>query len=123
LWDAAGTDLDAGTLTRSGDNLHQPVAIGAKGNFTITYHIVFTDGNDAVGVVRFSVGTGVAPPVPDAARQRADLALAAQHAHDIDPISGLFLVLDVVVVTAVALMFFITRASSRRRAESEADPI
>lgn len=112
VWDAAGADVDAGTLSRAGDTLRQPVAIDRTGNFTMTYHVVFAGGHDTVGVVRFSVGTGVAPPVPDAARQRADEALAAQHTHDIDPLSGVFLVLDVVVVAAVALLLF---SNPRRR--------
>jgi methionine-rich copper-binding protein CopC len=119
LWDSAGADLDTGDLTRVGDVLRRPVAIRGAGDFTLTFHIVFTDGHDCLGVVRFSVGTGVAPALPDAARQRADQALAAQHTHDIDPLSGAFLVLDVVVVAAVALLLF---SNPRRRRQVRRRP-
>lgn len=121
VFDAASADLDAGTAARVGDDvLRQTVAIRATGNFTIAYHVVFTDGHDTVGVVRFSVGTGVAPPTPAPAQQRADEAVAEQHDHDIDPISGTFLVLDVVVVAGVVLLLF---SNPRRRRSAAARKI
>src|SRR4051794_30591738 len=37
VWDAAGTDLDTGALTRLGDSgLRQPVSIRGPGDFTLT---------------------------------------------------------------------------------------
>ena len=113
VWDAAGSDLDTAALSDSGgQTLSQPVAIRSTGNFTVAYHVVFTDGHDVIGVLRFSVGTGMAPPVPPAAQQRADQQVALQHEHGIDPLSGSLLVLDVVVVAAVALLLF---SNPRRR--------
>jgi hypothetical protein len=97
--------VGTGDLTLvGGRQLRQPVRIAARGNYTIAYHITFEDGSDLIGVVRFSVGTGVAPPVPDAAGQRADEDLAQQHVHDIDPMSGVLLVADLAVLVAVALL-------------------
>ena len=103
--DADRRQVGSGDLSLVGERqLRLPVRITARGNYTAAYHITFEDGSELTGVVRFSVGTGVSPPVPDAAGQRADEELAQQHNHDIDPMSGVLLVADLVVLVAVALL-------------------
>jgi methionine-rich copper-binding protein CopC len=118
--DGSRRSVGSGDLRRVGDRkLSQPVRITAAGNYTVAYHIEFEDGSDLIGVVRFSVGTGAAPPVPDIAGQRADEAAALQHNHDIDPMSAVLLVVDLAVLVGVVLLLF--RRPGRRWTVPPAD--
>jgi copper resistance protein C len=98
--DGAGSVVNAGTLRESGtDGLAQPIRNPAPGTFTVTYHVVFADGQERIGSVRFSAGTG-APP--------SDVTVPAEsHVHGVDPVSAVLLVADVVVLLgAVVLLLF-----------------
>ncbi len=119
----AGTSVLAGSARRTGRALRQPVSIAASGNYTVVFHIEFTDGSDLVGTVRFSVGTGVAPPALPAADRRAGEAAVSQHEHGVDPLSGILLVADVVVLLGVVIL--LSRRDRRwtaRAALDAADP-
>lgn len=104
--DSSGTDVGTGEPRGYGRaGLRLSVAIRSIGEFTIAYHVVFGDGTDLTGVLRFSVGTGVAPsPLTAGQVQRARQAVAAGHVHTVDPVSGTLLVADVVVLIGVLLM-------------------
>ncbi|MEV6926539.1 copper resistance protein CopC [Dactylosporangium sp. NPDC051485] len=104
--DATGRFVDdGGDLRADGDTLRLPVTLTGTGDFTVVYHVVLASGADAVGVTRFSVGTGVAPPVPPDGEREAQLASAVGHQHgDIDPFGATLLAIDAAVVFAVALL-------------------
>ncbi|SCG59016.1 copper resistance CopC family protein [Micromonospora halophytica] len=106
--------LDAGSRTvadgdpvRSGSTrLRLPVDISATGDYTVAYHVTFTDGTTATGAHRFSVGTGVAPAPLDAAARRAGTDAVTAHAHRIDGFSATLLVVDgAVLAGALALLW------------------
>lgn len=90
--------------TGVGNSLIQGVRIDRAGNFTVVYHVVFTDGADEQGSLRFSVGLGVPPP---------KLATAAGHGHGIDPASAVLLALDGAVVLGVVLLLLARRPRAR----------
>jgi methionine-rich copper-binding protein CopC len=114
VWDAAQNSVDTGTLTASGLSLRQPVAITSAGNYTVAYHVVFTDGTDTIGVRSFSVGTGAPPPVPPAALQQAAVnSVESGHDHGVDPASALLLLVNVIVLAVIA--FLLLRRPARRR--------
>ena len=95
----------ADSPVRSGDSLIQPVAIRGPGDFTIVYHVVFTDGGDVEGSRRFSVGTGV-PPNTSAA------VPAVAHDHGVDPVSAVLLLIDGAVALGVLFLLLIRRPGS-----------
>lgn len=98
--DRAGSAVNTGQLGRvGGDRLRQPVAISSAGDFTVAYHVVLTDGQEVIGSMRFSVGTGQAPVGAAAAD--------APHAHGIDPVSAVVLVIDGAVLLGVLVMLFL----------------
>ncbi|UQU67741.1 copper resistance protein CopC [Couchioplanes caeruleus] len=92
------------TPEAAGYELSRPVRLTGTGVFTMVFHVAFTDGRDAAGEIRFSVGTGVAPP---AVRRAA--AAAAGHDHGPDPLSAGLLLLDGAVVAVVALRLALGR--------------
>lgn len=103
--DSAGAETGTGDPSRyGGTGLRLPVSIRSAGDYTVAYHVVFADSSDVIGVLRFSVGTGV-PPSPLAANQirQARQAVADSHVHTVDPLSGTLLVADVVVLVGVVL--------------------
>lgn len=106
--DDAGHDVGSGTAVRAGGTgLRLTVAITAAGDYTVAFHVVFDDGHDATGFVRFSVGTGVAPsgPAPVAAAE----APHTGHEHGVDSVSAVLLIADLLVVIAVPAMLLRTR--------------
>jgi methionine-rich copper-binding protein CopC len=114
VWDAAQNSVDTGTLSASGLSLSQPVAIRASGNYTVAFHVVFTDGTETIGVRSFSVGTGVPPPLPPAAlQQAAENAVQSGHDHGVDPASAVLLLVNVIVLGVIA--FLLLRRPARRR--------
>lgn len=119
--DAAGRAVSTGEPTRSGtDALRLPLGIRGTGDFTIAYHVVFADGADLFGALRFSVGTGVPPaPLPAAEVQRARQQLDAAHQHSVDPLSAVVLVADGVVLVGGLLVLFLRPRPGRRRAGAD----
>lgn len=119
--DDAGREVGSDEVTRSGiDELRLPVHITAPGVYTVAYHVRFTDGTDVIGVLRFSVGTGIAPPVVNAAEQReAEALVLAGHNHDVDPLSASIMVVDAVVLIGVILLLM--RRPAPRRFLDESD--
>jgi methionine-rich copper-binding protein CopC len=111
--DASGAEVGSGDVSRAGQELRLPVSIGRAGVYTIAFHVTFVDGSDLIGVVRFSVGTGVAPPPADAAARRAAEAAVTGHTHDIDSLSASLLVVDAVVGIGVVIALFL-RPRDRR---------
>ena len=106
LWNAAGRALDTGApLSVRGDVLSRPVTITAAGNYTVTYHMVCTDGTESVGAVHFSVGTGVPPAAATAERPAIDPAGAGTHDHTgVDPVGAALLAVDALVLAAAVLL-------------------
>lgn len=104
--DVSGARADTGQLDRYGrTGLRLPVAIRATGDYTVAWHVAFEDGNEVVGVLTFSVGTGVPPPhLSAAAARRATDALSSGHDHSVDPLSATVLVADLVVLVAVVVL-------------------
>lgn len=114
LWDATGRPLDTGApLTAHGNSLSRRVTIPGSGDYTVTYHLVFADGSDAVGAVHFSVGTGTPPSAPSPAAEAAEAAAGAHQHTGVDPLGGSLLIVDVVVL-AGALLLLATRPRTRR---------
>ncbi|RGC65441.1 hypothetical protein C5N14_28605 [Micromonospora sp. MW-13] len=112
---------DAEPTLAGSTRLRLPVRIGAAGDYTIAYHVTFTDGTTATGAHRFSVGTGVAPaPLDDAAR-RASTDAVATHGHGIDGFSAFLLVIDGAVL-AVALALLWLRPRGGRPMSLRVDP-
>jgi hypothetical protein len=102
VWDSAGKSHDSGALSQIGGVLSQPLRLTAAGNYSCTYHVVLEDGSEAVGRIRFSVGTGEPPPVTvPAAQAAAEATGASGHEHGVDPLSLGLLVADVLVVIVV----------------------
>jgi methionine-rich copper-binding protein CopC len=104
--DGSGTEVGTGAVVRAGSaGLRLPVSIRSTGDYTIAYHVVFDDGTDVIGVLRFSVGTGVPPPRLDTAQAaKVRRSVAAGHEHTVDPLSGSLLVVDLVVLVSVVLL-------------------
>ncbi|MER5705514.1 copper resistance protein CopC, partial [Micromonospora sp. NPDC002296] len=120
--DVESRTVTDGEPTKAGSTrLRLPVSIGAAGDYTIAYHVTFTDGSTATGAHRFSVGTGVAPaPLDDAARQ-AGVDVVVEHGHGIDGFSAFLLVIDGAVL-AVALALLWLRPRGGRAASLRLDP-
>jgi methionine-rich copper-binding protein CopC len=116
--DEAGQEVSIGEPTRSGtDALRLPLEIRGTGDFTVAYHVVFVDGADLFGVLRFSVGTAVPPAaLPAAQVQRARQRLDAAHRHSVDPLSAMVLVADGVVLAGGLLVLFLRPRPGSRRA-------
>ncbi|MEV8513839.1 copper resistance CopC family protein [Dactylosporangium sp. NPDC051484] len=114
--DGTGKALTAGVEARAvGSTLHLPVTFTTNGDFTVVYHVVLANGDDAVGVARFSIGTGVAPSVPPRSVQDDELASATAHQHGgVDPLGGTLLLIDVLVVFGAGLLL-ISRPGPVRR--------
>ncbi|MBY8870804.1 copper resistance protein CopC [Micromonospora sp. PLK6-60] len=103
---------DRGTAVTTADprpaeprTLRLPLDAGLTGDLTVAWHVSFRDGGQSQGTVRFSVGTG-RPPAPAGAQlDRAAADLLDSHAHGIDPLSAVLLVVNgVVVLGAVTLL-------------------
>jgi copper resistance protein C len=123
--DAAGTDLATGDYDLPDPRrMALPVRIGATGDFTVAYHVTFPDGTSATGAYRFSVGTGRAPaPLDEAARLAATDSIT-EHAHSVDGLSAVILVVDAAVLFGVLALLWL-RPRDRRpmtlRASEAAD--
>ncbi|MDG4766094.1 copper resistance protein CopC [Solwaraspora sp. WMMD406] len=107
--DDAGTVHNAGPLRPGPDHqLRQPVRLGdVTGDLTVAYHVEFTDGGEARGVLRFSVGTG-RPPA--SAQPDVDALLAeAGHVHNIDPLSGILLAANALLVAGICALLMLRR--------------
>ncbi|TCB96780.1 copper resistance protein CopC [Micromonospora zingiberis] len=120
--DSTGKPVNDGRARTDGEaGLRQAVRLTASGDYSIAYHITFTNGQDATDVLRFSVGTGIAPqdtsPVPD------PILDAADHAHGIDPIGATLLVVDGVVLVAVLVLLLLRRPHNRRRSPAEPETV
>lgn len=115
--DNAEREVGTGDAARTGRRgLRLAVSIRAAGDYTTAYHVVFEDGSDAVGVLRFSVGTGVAPqPLGAGAVRQAQQAVVSGHDHGVDPLSGGLLVIDFAVFVGVVLMLMRRRTAPRPR--------
>ncbi|MGW1059060.1 copper resistance CopC family protein [Micromonospora rubida] len=120
--DVESRTVTDGEPTRAGSTrLRLPVSIGAAGDYTIAYHVTFTDGSTATGAHRFSVGTGVAPaPLDDAARQ-AGVDAVAEHGHGIDGFSAFLLVVDGAVLAVVLALLWL-RPRGGRAVSMRLDP-
>lgn len=112
--DEAGSPVNSGALARHGDTLAQPVRIRARGNHTVAYHVVFDDGSDAHGTLRFSVGTGVPPPPLEPQAHQAAEATVARHEHSVDPMSAILLLADAAVGLGVLALLYRRRPGRRR---------
>lgn len=108
--DSAGATVNDGRVRTDGESgLRQPVRLTRPGDYSVAYHVTFTNGQDDTGVLRFSVGTGVAPratgEIPDAIPE-------ADHAHGVDPLGATLLVVDGLVLIAVLVLLL--RPARRR---------
>ncbi|MEV6693469.1 copper resistance CopC family protein [Micromonospora sp. NPDC051196] len=115
--DSTGNAVNEGRVRGDGKTgLRQSVRLTGPGDYSIAYHITFTNGQDATGVLRFSVGTGAPPQgiadVPDPILDEAD------HAHGIDPLGATLLVLDGLALVVVLIMLL----RPRRRSPAATDP-
>ncbi len=119
--DGSGAEVGSGDPARSGPTgLRLPVSIRSTGDYTVGYHVVFHDGTELVGALRFSVGTGVPPPPLGAAQvQPVAPAVAAGHDHAVDPLSASLLVADLAVLVGVVLLL---RRRPRPRPQTDIPP-
>ncbi|TDC85667.1 copper resistance protein CopC [Micromonospora sp. KC606] len=120
--DDAGRTVSDGEPRRAGSTrLRLPLRIGAAGDYTVAYHVTFTDGTTDTGVHRFSVGTGVPPAPLGAAALRASTDAVAAHAHRIDPFSAALLFVDGVVLAVILALLWL-RPRDGRAMSLRADP-
>ncbi|MFC0529842.1 copper resistance CopC family protein [Phytohabitans kaempferiae] len=115
VFDDSGAEVGDGGYDQPAPRLIRlPVDIGADGAYTVAYHVTFPDGTSVTDVYRFSVGTGRAPAPLDAAEREARTEAVSEHAHQIDTLSAVLLVIDgAVLLVAVALLWL--RPRGRRR--------
>ncbi|MFI5845728.1 copper resistance protein CopC [Catenuloplanes sp. NPDC051500] len=96
----AGTTVDAGDMrVDSPRSLLLPIRLSGPGTFTAVYHVELRDGREGSGVVRFSVGTGIAPPTPS-----VPAGATGGHEHGIDGLSAVLLTVDLLVLAGALLM-------------------
>jgi hypothetical protein len=113
---AAGDEVNAGPTVRDGEHaLRQPIAVRDRGDYTVAFHVEFTDGSDLSGARFFSVGTGV-PPMSGSARREAAVASVSAHTHGVDPLSAVMLVANLVTALVVLLLLRRRRVSTAPRA-------
>ena len=110
--DSTGSTVNDGQIRAAGETgLRQPVRVTLAGDYSVAYHITFTNGHDDSGVLRFSVGTGTAPldtgEIPEA------IPDSEGHAHGIDPFGATLLVVDGIVLLVVLALLM--RPARRRR--------
>ncbi|WP_460846752.1 copper resistance protein CopC [Phytohabitans suffuscus] len=99
--DSASVSLDRGELTASGPRtVRQPIEAVGVGTVVVGYHVVFDDGSQTSGSVRFSVGTGTAPAAADGAQLDASI----HGGHGVDPLGATLLVVDLAVLIGVLVM-------------------
>ncbi|HEV7963651.1 MAG TPA: copper resistance protein CopC [Actinoplanes sp.] len=108
VWDTAGRSKNSAPLSENGNDLSQPIAISAAGNFACAYHIVFSDGSDTTGVIHFSVGTGVPPSAS------LQPPAGAQHDHGVNGVGLALLLIDLLAVIGVLVALFVTRRGPPR---------
>jgi methionine-rich copper-binding protein CopC len=110
-----GAEVGQGEAVAVGTRgLRLALSIRSSGDYTVAYHAVFTSGTEAVGALRFSVGTEQAPPPlsADAAQAAQQAAAMAGHDHSVDPLSGTLLVIDVVVLLSVLTLLWLRPRAS-----------
>jgi methionine-rich copper-binding protein CopC len=100
-----GATVEAGKVRGEPDSLGLPIRVTEPGSYTAEYHVVLTDGRESIGAMRFSVGTGVAPPVLG----------AVAHDHGVDPLGATLLMIDFAVLFAAVLMLRLRPAPRRDR--------
>lgn len=98
--DARGEVVSVGRPRVTGNTVRQAIAGAATGAAAVTYHVTFDAGGQASGVVRFGIGAGGGLDRP---------ADAAVHAHGIDPLSAVLLVVDGVALVVVVLLLVLRR--------------
>lgn len=127
----AGREVTGSADPRSAGErtLWVPVTAAGPGDYTIAFHVVFTDGSQLTGARYFSFGTGVPPAAHGFADRQAAAAAAvnahAGHNHDIDPASAVLLVVDLLVAGVVGLLLVLRprpAAASYRADRLGADP-
>ncbi|WP_422771053.1 copper resistance CopC family protein [Plantactinospora sp. WMMC1484] len=102
--DGSGSALTTGSpVVGPGRTVWQPIAVDAPGDVVVAYHVEFTGGGAASGLLRFSVGTGE-PPAP----LRAAIPIG-DHPHEIDPVSAFLLVVDGIVAFGVLALLWLRR--------------
>lgn len=107
---ADGGRANSGALARGTDRtLRQPVSIDAPGDVTVAYHVLFADGGESTGTLRFSVGTGVPPASLDPAARQAATANLDVHQHQVDPLSATLLVIDGLVAFGALGLLYLRR--------------
>ena len=110
--DGHGSKVTVGEPQRAAPGtLRLPITIRAAGDYTVGYHVVFQDGTEATGLLRFSVGTGVPPaPLGGAASAQMQQRVVGGHEHGVDPLSGTMLVADVAVLIGAIVLLLRKRA-------------
>lgn len=124
--DGGGADVAAGDYRLPEPRrLSLPVRLTATGDYTVAYHVTFPDGTSATGAYRFSFGTGAAPaPLDESARQAAT-ATVTEHAHTIDGLSAIILLIDAAVLCGVLALLWLRPRDGRPmtlRARAAGDP-
>ncbi|MDG4774997.1 copper resistance CopC family protein [Solwaraspora sp. WMMD792] len=123
VFDGAGDEVTDGDYRQvAPDRVHQPVQIGADGDYTVAYHVTFPDGSDVTDVYRFSVGTGVPPAALDAATREARTDAVSEHAHEIDGFSATLLVIDGLVLFVVIALLWLRPRDGRPTSLRYRDP-
>lgn len=106
--DDSRAQLTTGELSLAGPRtVRQELTSAARGTVVVAYHIVFTDGGEAYGSIRFSVGTGVAPPTTGGGAQQIAESAAFTHGHSVDPFSAVLLVVDLAVLAGAGLLLIL----------------
>ncbi|MET7423033.1 copper resistance CopC family protein [Dactylosporangium sp. NPDC005555] len=93
-----GVTVTTGAVRRDGATLTVPVELTGTGTYLVAYHVRLADGVELSAVTRFGVGVPAAPVAGDPA---AAAAAGHQHLSD-DPMNLALLVLDAVLLVALA---------------------
>jgi len=117
--EGGGRPVTTGPARLRGDRLVVPVSIVDAGRYVAAYHVELADGRQVAGQTGFSVAapgqsTAAGRTAPDAAPDTDAGAGAASHDHAAgDPVTGLFLAVDV-LLTGVLIAYLVRRPRLRR---------
>lgn len=106
-----GVTVVTGAVQRDGATLTVPVELTGDGTYLVAYHARLADGTEVSAVTRFGLGVPAAPIAGDPA---ATAASGHQHISD-DPMNMALLVLDAVLLIALAYALLWRLARRHRR--------
>ena len=101
-----------------------PVGAVSAGDYTVAYHVTFTDGTTTQGVHWFSVGVGESSGALAVAAPRGGMEMGTTHAHAhrIDGFSAFLLIVDGAVLTVVLALLWLRPRGGRAPSRADRRP-